>query len=294
MNVIAYFQAYRFTHFSSRDEEKTKDGRQLSSGEKIKTLLFGIKNPRPENRKLPERPFDRITLKSNKEISCWLMRTDSSAKGTVILCHGYSGEKSSMLDRAYLFLDAGYNVLLFDFMGSGGSEGVQTTLGFHEAKQVKTVYDYLWQKGERKFILMGTSMGAVAIMKAQQDYQFKGCSLILECPFGRMLKTVKARFSNLHVPSFPMSELLVFWGGAQNQFNAFEHNPEKYACKINCPVLLMIGEQDEKVSMEETQIIDTNLKGPKTLVTYPLAGHENYLNQYKYQWYTEVLKFLKH
>lgn len=291
MNVIAYIHAYKFTHFDSSLTTKTKDARHLSFGEKIKTLFLGVNNPRPENKKLPDEPFETIKLKSNKEIECWLIKADTS-KGTVIICHGYSAGKSTMLDKAEIFLKLGYNTMLVDFMGSGGSEGNQTTIGFYEAEEVKSAFDYLTQRGEKNIILFGTSMGAVAIMKAQSEYNLGVKSIIIECPFGTMLETVQARFSTMNVPSFPMANLLVFWGGLQNNFNAFHHNPTNYAKNINCPTLLLYGQKDEKVSQAEIDNIFLNLHGTKELKTFPLAGHENYLTKYKSEWTADVTTFI--
>lgn len=291
MNAIACLHAYKFTHFDTNTKDKTKDAKSMSFGQKLKTLFVGINNPRPETRILPDIEFETITLKSNKTIECWLIRNDS-AKGSVILFHGYGGEKSSMLDKADILLSLGYNTLLVDFMGSGGSEGNQTTIGFHEAEEVKTVFEYLEEQGETNIILFGTSMGAVAIMKAQKDYNLKANSIILECPFGTILETVQARFNSMKVPTFPMANFLVFWGGIQNDFNAFKHNPAEYAKSINCPVLLLSGEKDARVSMKETKRIFNSLKGIKRLRTYPLAGHENYLNNYKKEWTNDISSFL--
>ena len=53
----------------------------------------------------------------------------------------------------------------------------------------------------------------------------------------------------MHVPCFPMAYLLVFWGGTINGFNAFNHNPQNYASQVKCPVLLMYGLKDDKVSL---------------------------------------------
>jgi alpha-beta hydrolase superfamily lysophospholipase len=108
-----------------------------------------------------------------------------------------------------------------------------------------------------------------------------------------MQKTVSARFNNMNVPAFPMANLLVFWGGVQNGFCAFGHNPSEYAQKINCPTLLMYGKKDTNVSMEETQNIFQNLSGKKKLIIYPNAGHENYLTKYKTEWTKDVTEFLK-
>jgi len=290
-NIIALFHAYKFTHFARNNTEKTKNPGKLSSFDKIKTLAFGVDNPRPENRAMPSQPYTTIRLKSNKEVECWSIKTDN-AQGTVIIFHGFGGEKSSMLDKSDEFIKLGYNTLLVDFMGSGGSEGDQTTLGFYEAEEVKTCFEYISSIGEKNIVLFGTSMGSVAIMKAIDDDHLKPSAIILECPFGSMYKTVCARFNNMHVPSFPVASLLVFWGGIHNGFWAFHHNPTEYAKSISCPTLLLYGEKDQNVSRAEIDEIFQNLKGSKSLKTYPLAGHENYLKNYKSQWAQDVASFL--
>jgi alpha-beta hydrolase superfamily lysophospholipase len=293
MNIAAYFHAYKFSHFDPEIHGKAKNPAELSTMEKLKALAFGVSMPRPENSEKPIRPFETVRINSNKEIEAWLMKTDRPKKGTVILCHGYGSKKSSMVSRAYFFLDAGYHALLIDFMGSGGSEGLQTTIGFQEAEQVKSAYDYIHKRGEDNIVLFGCSMGAVAIMKAQNDYKLQYTSLILECPFGTMLETVQARFKIMKIPSFPMDRLLVFWGGVQNGFNGFAHNPEDYARGITCRALLLCGQKDDRVSMKEINSIFRNLAGPKSLRTYPLAGHENYMNKYAEEWRRDVFGFLK-
>lgn len=291
MNIIAAFHSYQFTHFTASGVTKTNNPNKLSGAQKVQALILGVSNPRPVNTSTPATDFETIRLKSNKDIECWSIKTDS-AKGTVILFHGYGGQKASMLDKAAVFRSLGYNTFLVDFMGSGGSEGNQTTIGYKEAEQVKTCFDYLTKQGEKKIYLFGTSMGAVAIMKAIYDFQIKPEAIIIECPFGSMYKTVCARFRSMNVPTFPLAGLLVFWGGIENGFWAFGHNPTRYASNITCPTLLLYGAKDEKVSKEETDAIFANLKGQKELKIYQEAGHENYLLKYKNEWTQDVEKFL--
>lgn len=291
MNMVACFHAYKFTHFSENKTEKTQSPHKLSAWDKVKTIFFGVDNPRPANNKLPDCPFETIKLNSNKEIECWRIKADS-AKGTIIIFHGYGGNKSSMLDKAGELLKLGYNTFLVDFMGSGSSEENRITIGYEEAEQVKTCYEYMVTQGESNIYLLGTSMGAVAILKALNDYPITPLGIIIECPFGSMYKTVAARFRNMGVPAFPMAGLLVFWGGVQNGFWAFGHNPAIYAKSVNCPALLMYGEQDKNVSRKEIDDIFANLAGRKRLVTYAQAGHENYLEKYKDQWVGDIKRFI--
>lgn len=49
-------------------------------------------------------------------------------------------------------------------------------------------------------------------------------------------------FAACFAPTFPMTGLLVFWGGVQNGFWAFGHNPTAYAKKISCPTLVLFTE----------------------------------------------------
>ena len=289
LNAITYLHAYRFTHFSDAAQPRTTE--HISAFEKLKTLFTGIKNPRPENKFKPSHPYLPVKIQSNKLLGCWLINANH-AKGTVLLFHGYGSEKSSMLDKADEFVKMNVNVMLVDFMGAGESEGNQTTIGFKEAEEVKDCFNYIQEKGETNIHLFGTSMGAVAIMKAISDYKIQPKSIMIECPFGSMYKTVCARFKLVNVPTFPMAGMLMFWGGIQNGFWAFSHNPVDYAKDISCPTLLLFGEKDNRVSREEIDTIFSNLKGPKQLVTYPSAGHENYLNKYKEQWISDVKKFL--
>ena len=291
MNIISFFHAYKFTHFADNNIQKTKIPDKLNATEKMTTLLFGVNNPRPSNKELPQQHYETVMLQSNKKIECWFIKKDSS-KGTIIIFHGYSGNKSTMLDKSNEFIKLGYNTLLVDFMGSGGSEGNQTTVGFKEAEEVKTAYEYVSKQGEKKVYLFGTSMGAVAILKAIHDYHLNPAGIIIECPFGSMYKTTCARFKKMNAPCFPMAGLLLFWGGVINNFWALGHNPTEYAKDVHCPTLLLYGNKDESVSHEEIEEIYANMQGKKSLQTFANAGHENYLIKYKAEWMLAVCHFL--
>lgn len=292
MNVVAIFHSYKFTHFTASVDEKTDGPQNLSFSQKLITLIVGVNNPRPKNRTVPSTAFDTIKLQSNREIECWSVKTAES-KGTVVLFHGFSGEKSSMLDKSEVFNSLGYNTLLVDFMGAGGSEGNQTTIGFLEAEQVKTSFEYLKGSGESNIYLFGTSMGAVSVMKSISDCGINPQGIVIECPFGSMYETVCARFETMNVPSFPMAGLLVFWGGAQNGFWAFGHNPTNYAKNIACPTLLLYGADDLNVSRQEIDSIFKNLNCMKQLKIYQNTGHENYLIKNREEWTKDVQGFLE-
>lgn len=289
-NTIAYIQAYRFTHFSTKDIEKSSSDNDFIKS--LKMLLTGVDNPRPENSQTPEVDYETITIQSNVKLECWEIQANDS-KGTIILFHGYTDSKSSMLERAYLLRDIGYNTLLIDFMGSGGSEGSVTTIGYYEAENVKSAYDYVLDKGENNITLLGTSMGAAAILKAINDYEIFPQAIIIECPFASMIETISIRFKLMGLPPTPTAQTLAFWGGLQNGFNAFSMNPAEFAKQVEIPALLIYGANDEKVTMAETQRIYNNLNGDKKLLIFSNSGHADYLKNEKVMWNEEVNSFLK-
>lgn len=290
-NLIICFHAYKFTHYSNDEVSKTESPNKLTILQKITTILLGVDNPRPENYMVPKQPYESIFLQSNKKIQLWQI-TVPNAKGTVAIFHGYGGNKSVMLSKFDEFVRMGYNTVLVDFMGSGGSEGNQTTIGYDEAEEVKTVYDYLKKNNTQNIYLFGTSMGAVAIMKAIADYKITPKAIIIECPFGSMYQTTVNRFKQMNAPYIPMAGLLVFWGGVMNGFWAFNHVPTEYARAITVPTLLMYGEKDKNVTRQEIEDIYNNLAGNKTLVTFPRVGHNDYLLYAKGEWIKATESFL--
>jgi alpha/beta superfamily hydrolase len=91
-------------------------------------------------------------------------------KALVILCHGFTGNKSEcvrlFVQAAQAFQKAGLNVLRFDFMGSGDSSG-----GFNEMSpntQIQDALDVLaWSRRRyRKIALLGLSLGGGTVICA--------------------------------------------------------------------------------------------------------------------------------
>jgi uncharacterized protein len=292
INFIAAMHAYKFTHFDDTGRERTSKPEEIGILEAIKTVILGVKLPRPYNTSFPSQPFEKIYIQSNVMLECWKIHPDSS-KGTVIIFHGYGGSKGGMIGQSDEFLKMGYSTILVDFMGAGGSEGNTCTIGYTEAENVKAIYDFISISTDKPIILFGTSMGAAAILRAVSRHGVHPSSIIVECPFGSMYKTTTARFQMMHIPSFPMGNLLVFWGGFLNQFWAFDHNPSEYAKHVKCPTLLLHGGKDQKVSQQEIDDIYQNLDCPKTKIKFDEAGHENYYLRFNNEWRGAIVNFLK-
>jgi len=294
INIVAYNHAYQFTHYSNSLQPKTQISPQTSLLEVLSILFFSIENPRPKNHKFPRKSFKTYSLEAPVKIECWEI-TVPNARETILLFHGYGGEKSGMLPLADAFLEMGRNVVLVDFRGSGNSEGNEVTIGYKEAQEVKAVFEFIQNKlnheSNHRLILFGTSMGATAIMRAVAKLQIQPDALILECPFASLVNTVKNRFRMRKLPPILLSELLVFWGSVQGNFWGFDHEPIRYASQIKCPVLLMHGAKDEKVTLESIQKIYSQLGDKKFLKIFPNLQHQSYLLASPNVWKQVVQEF---
>ncbi len=136
-------------------------------------------------------------------------------------------------------------------------------------------------------------MGSAAILRAIAVNGVRPTAVIVECPFDRLLSTAANRFDAMGLPAFPAAHVLIFWGGVQQGFNGFRHNPVDYACEVTCPVLLLHGAKDARVTAAQAQSIYQSLPGKKEFVMFPSAGHESYLGADPALWTESVTHFLE-
>ncbi len=291
-NVVIYNHAYQFTHFADSSLEKTKKPEDLKFFQKLKILFSGISVPKPSNQYTPSVAYETFFIQSHETLEAWNIDVPNR-KGIVILFHGYSSSKDDLLPYSTAFNKKGYSTVLVDFMGSGGSSGNTTTIGFKEGRDVKEVFNIVKNKYPKdEIILFGPSMGAVSIMKAIEQFNLKPDKIILECPFGSMIATTKIRFEAMNLPSFPFAHMILFYGGIQNGFNAFQHKPTEYAKEISVPTLLLYGAKDERVNKSEVEEIYQNLAGKKEFVILEKSAHEIYLNDDAQKWNEVIDHFL--
>lgn len=296
LNIIIAFHAWKFTHFYDDGGRKNKTPEQMSTGEKIKTILFGVRIAKSVTRTHPAVPYETVHLRTAEglQLEGWWIPAPA-AVGTVILFHGYNGNKGSLFPEADRFRQLGYNTFLLDFRAHGNSEGYTCSVGYKEAEDVKLAWDYVKQQNNQPVILWGVSMGAAAILKAVPEYKLTPQKLILQCPFATLTDAVKSRMRAVHLPAFPFSQLVTFWGGVEQGFSGAGFKPENDARQIHMPVLYFYGQQDIRVTPAETRQVFSHLATPqKKLYIFPKAGHQSFCGKDADAWMKEVTAFLQH
>jgi uncharacterized protein len=86
---------------------------------------------------------------------------------TIVVCHGYTSQRSEVLTLVTALQDHQFNVFLFDFTGHGTSPGT-TTLGYHEAAELRSAVQALSTRDDvdpQHFGLWGVDMGGYAALE---------------------------------------------------------------------------------------------------------------------------------
>lgn len=296
VNLLAFMQARAMTRFVERGDRTAKP-EQLSVLDKFSVLLSGVTIPRPINRRTPldlSLPYEshRVPSARSNLLEAWFIPGESD-RPMVALFHGYAATKSSLLTTARGFHGLGYPVLLVDFYGSGGSSGSGTTVGINEADDVAAVARYIRGKWpERKLVLYGFSMGASAVLRAVAVNGVPVAGLIIEASFDRLLNTARDRFIAMGLPASPFAELLLFWGGVQNGFNPFAHNPADYARAVKRPVLMLHGGADTRVPVDQARNVAAALDRNARLIVYDEVPHMPIVEASRDEWSRDVAEFL--
>ena len=188
----------------------------LTWGDKARLLFTGATLPKPRDRQTPEAfglayETRRFPGAFGLALESWHL-PHPAPEGVVVLVHGYAASKGALLPEAQAFHRMGYSALLVDCYGSGGSAGTDTSIGWHEARDVEAAVAEARQlPGGGRVVLFGVSMGAVASLKAIAEDGLRPERLIVEAPFDRLLTTVRHRFGTLGIPAFPLAHVVLFW-----------------------------------------------------------------------------------
>ena len=110
---------------------------------------------------------------------------------TVIMVHGLGGSRKTIIPVAQVFLEHGYNVLIYDQRSSGENTAPYTTFGYKEKYDLIDCANYV--KGfapHKKLGIWGTSFGGITTLMAVCDPALgltKSTDfMILDCPVGSM------------------------------------------------------------------------------------------------------------
>ncbi len=224
----------------------------------------------------PTSEYQELHLTSEGlRLRAW-MSTGASDRPAVVIVHGLGDSLEGYLEHARLMRGRGHTVLLVDLRGHGGSEGSYTTLGGRERADVTAAMDELRRRGlaKRGIILMGHSMGAVAVLLAAADApDVRG--VIVEAPYDTYRDSIKHHaLIYYHVPGWvPIIPLAIAAAEVRGGFDADQVDAVAAASRIHAPLFAIVDGLDPRMPEAVVRRVYDAHPGPKRLWVAPGVDH---------------------
>lgn len=230
---------------------------------------------------VPEAEYttEEFTFRSSDGILISGMRlAPANANGhAILICHGLAHDKYSGVRYVQYLLRAGYTLVLIDFRNHGKSEGSITTYGFYEKQDLLCAVQYLRENGfQGRIGILGASMGAsIALLTAADCGEIS--AIVLDSPFSSLKKISTewaCQLTRCPEAVVQLSIRLAYcWLYLAYRFWVPEIEPATAARKLQCPVFLIHGGKDKKISAEHSRVIYENVAGTKEIWIVEEAGH---------------------
>lgn len=214
-----------------------------------------------------------FTTRDGVRLHGWLVpRRD--ADSTLVWFHGNAGNISHRVENIKLLHElVRVNVFIFDYRGYGRSHGRPSEEGTYldgEAA-LELIGNKLGDENRKKIILFGRSLGAA--VATEMATRFDSQALILESPFVSV-----AEMARTILPLLPIGPFL-----------HTKYDVKEKIKKTKVPLLVLHGERDEIVPIEQGREVFDAAPEPKKFFTIAGAGHndtyivggENYFRELK-------------
>ena len=236
--------------------------------------------PRKDFTPCPDHALD-LVVKAPDDVSivCRFFN-GNSLWPTILFFHGNGEVISDYDDIAPLYYKRRLNLIVTDYRGYGKSTGVPTLEAMvHDAHTVyHAILNELRMQGLRDALwIMGRSLGSASAFELAYTYQDSIKGIIIES-------------------GFPHIATILNHLGISTKVNSNEPYKEtlRRISTIKIPVLIIHGEYDTLVPLEEAQTIyDTIGSNKKELLVIPMANHNDIMYVGLHQYFDRLQKFIE-
>jgi pimeloyl-ACP methyl ester carboxylesterase len=189
---------------------------------------------------------DGVTLEG------WWVPTAEPA-GTVVMVHGLNRSRIEMVKKVPFVHELGWNALLFDLRHHGDSGGQATTFGVHERGDVLAAAELARERSPGPVVVWGVSLGgASAVLAAADDPLVSG--IICDSSFRNLRDTVahhmrifrRWRWWLRAVPSWPVTDLVLYWMGRRGGFDTEAADILAAAARLDDRPALFVANSDDR------------------------------------------------
>lgn len=214
----------------------------------------------------------------------------------VIIAHGVTETKVNSIKYANLFLERGFNTLIYDHRRHGESGGKTTSFGHYEKFDLKAVVDWLKnEKGEDILLgIHGESMGAATLLLYAGLLEDGADFYIADCPFSdfkqQLAHVIKKDFKIKPGLLLPLGDLFL---RLRDKYSIQHVSPISAIENIKHPVLFIHSRKDDFILPSMTKELFEHKKGPKMLYIAEKGKHAQSFNENRADYERVVDEFLE-
>jgi uncharacterized protein len=202
----------------------------------------------------------RFTTADHVELNAWFVpAAGGRQRTTVIVFNGNAGNRSHRVELADALRRHGLQVLLVDYRGYGGNDGIPSEQGL--AADARAARAYVANRPDvdpSRLIYFGESLGAAVAIDLATE--FPPAALILRSPF-----TSLTDVGRHHYPFLPVRLLL------RDRYPSIDRIRQ-----IEAPVLVIAGDRDRIVPLEHSRRLYDMAADPKQLLVVNGADHNDF------------------
>ncbi|MBR7040939.1 MAG: alpha/beta hydrolase [Clostridia bacterium] len=227
------------------------------------------------------------------ELHAELLKNPEPSSKYVILSHGYTDNRIGSLKYARIYLELGFNCIIYDLRGHGENAAAFTTYGIREGMDLEClVDDTVSRYGDMTVLgLHGESLGSAASITALK-YKPAADFVVADCGFSDIEGVFKEGFRSAHVPTWPV-DIASAAGKLRYGYSLKEMRPVDALDENEIPILFIHGADDTFILPKNSEEMAKRTKGYKELYIVPGAGHAESVLEAPEEYKEHVAAFLK-
>lgn len=191
----------------------------------------------------------------------------------ILISHGYTDNRFGALKYAYMYLELGFNVIVYDLRGHGLNEPAICTYSIRESQDLLAMIQDSRERFRNMAILgiHGESLGAatsVAVLKEKPPVDF----VVADCGFSDIVPVLKGAMKGMHLPGF-LVYLVSVCARIRYGYSFREMRPIESLRENHIPILFIHGAEDSFILPEHSERMKAATKGYAELHLIPGAGH---------------------
>lgn len=213
----------------------------------------------PASVNLPDVQERTLNTPDGEKVLVWYGRA-KPGNPTLLYFHGNAGSFEFRQERIRRYMARGIGMYMMTYRGFGGSTGVPSEQA--NVADARLAYASLVAEGVQPddIIVYGESLGSGIAVQLAAEKPVGG--LILDAPYTSLVDVAETVY-----PYLPTRWLMTD-----------RYETMQFIRRVHAPLLVMQGELDEVVPIAMGRAVFAAANEPKTLKTFPGAGHSDHWN----------------